>query len=438
MSNLISLVGIAVLLAIAVIFSKNRRKINLRTVIGAFLLQFGFGAFILFVPLGQKALLFISNLIGKVLSYGREGIVFLFGGLADSFNVGRMENGQFISDGSIASSGFIFVVNVLPMIVFFSSLIAVLYYLGIMQKIIAIIGGGLQKLLGTSRAESMSAAANIFVGQTEAPLVVRPFIRDMTTSELFAIMCGGLASIAGSVLAGYAGMGVPLPYLIAACFMSAPAGLLFAKILIPETEKPQSNEHLMKTFTTDEENPPANVIDAAASGASTGMQVALNVGAMLLAFIAIIALINGLLGFCGGLLGYPDLSLNQIFSWIFAPIAYVIGTPWEEAGVVGTFLGQKLAINEFVAYASFTDYLNNGAMSLSPKTQAIIAFALCGFANFSSIAILVGGLAIMAPNRRQEVARLGPYALLAGTLANLMSAAIAGLFIGLSSQQLFM
>lgn len=300
-----------------------------------------------------------------------------------------------------------------------------------MQWIIKIIGGALQKLLGTSKAESMSAAANIFVGQTEAPLIVKPYISKMTESELFAVMCGGLASIAGSVLAGYAGMGVPLTYLIAASFMAAPAGLLFAKVMIPQTQK----------FNDDIESvdleKPSNVLDAAAAGASSGMQLAMNVGAMLIAFIALIALINGILGGVGGWFGIPDLSLGLIFGWIFKPLAWIIGVPWGEAEIAGRMIGTKLAINEFVGYMEFTPYLAaDAAVQLSDKTKAIITFALCGFANFSSIAILIGGLGGMAPNRRGDIARLGIRAVIAGSLANLMSATIAGLFIGLSGAAL--
>ncbi|MDO4775992.1 MAG: NupC/NupG family nucleoside CNT transporter [Cardiobacteriaceae bacterium] len=425
MTILISLLGMVVLLAIAVLFSKNRRAISMRTVGLAFGLQFGIGALILYFPPGRKALEALSNGVAYVINYGMEGIQFLLGGLVGDkmFEV-------------FGGGGFVFAFRVLPLIIFFSSLIAVLYYLGIMQWVIRILGGALHKLLGTSRAESMSAAANIFVGQTEAPLIVKPFIKNMTQSELFAIMCGGLASIAGSVMGGLAGMGIPLPYLIAASFMAAPGGLLFAKLIIPETEKALSNEVMAVDFSDESEEAPANVIDAAARGASTGMQLAINVGAMLLAFIGLIALINGILGGIGGWFGQGDLTLAKIFGYLFAPLAWIIGAPWSEAQVAGSFIGQKLAINEFYAYAEYANYLKefvtSGAAALSPKTQAIIAFALCGFANFSSIAILVGGLSIMAPNRRKDVARLAFYALLAGTLSNLMSATIAGLFIDLS------
>ena len=406
-----SVLGIVVLLVIAVLFSNNRKAINLRTVLGALAIQIGFAALILYVPFGRDALQATANGVSNVIAYGNEGINFVFGGLADPSNV-----------------GFIFAVKVLPIIVFFSGLISVLYYLGIMQVVIKVIGGALQAALGTSKAESMSAAANIFVGQTEAPLVVRPYIKNMTQSELFAIMAGGTASIAGSVMAGYAGMGVPLTYLIAASFMAAPAGLLFAKILFPQTE--QFND---KQPETDDSEKPTNVLEAMAGGASAGMQLALNVGAMLIAFVGLIALINGILGGVGGWFGYADLTLQSIFGWIFKPLAYLIGVSWDESAIAGQMIGMKLAVNEFVGYLEFAKYLQpDTAVVLSEKTKAIITFALCGFANFSSIAILIGGIGGMAPNRRGDVARLGLKAVVAGTLANLMSATIAGLFIELS------
>ncbi len=416
MSSLISLLGIVVLLGIAYLLSNNRKAINFRTVFGALTIQVSLGAFILYVPIGRDALLAMANGVSKVISYGNEGIKFLFGALAGD-KVFEVFGGE----------GFIFAVRVLPAIVFFSALISLLYYIGIMQWVIKIIGGALQRMLGTSQAESMSAAANIFVGQTEAPLIVKPYISKMTESELFAIMCGGLASIAGSVMAGYAGMGVPLTYLIAASFMAAPAGLLFAKILYPQTET--FNDDIEKV----EMEKPSNVLDAAAAGASSGMQLALNVGAMLIAFVALIALINGMLGGIGGWIGMPDLSLGMIFGWVFRPLAWVLGVPWGEAGVAGQMIGTKLAINEFVGYKEFALYLTPDApMQLADKTKAIITFALCGFANFSSIAILIGGLGGLAPNRRGDIARLGLKAVIAGSLANFLSATIAGLFIGLS------
>jgi CNT family concentrative nucleoside transporter len=417
MSVLNSLFGMAVLIAIAVLLSSNRRAINIRTVAGAFLIQISLGALVLFVPWGRDGLLAVSEGVSKVIAYGNDGVGFLFGGLVSDqmFEV-------------FGGGGFVFALRVLPMIVFFSSLMAVLYYTGVMQIIIKVIGGFLQKVLGTSKAESMSAAANIFVGQTEAPLVVRPFIKSMTRSELFAVMSGGLASVAGSVLAGYAQMGVPLPYLIAASFMAAPGGLLFAKLLIPETEKPRSDEELVN-----EGDKPVNVIDAAAGGAVTGAQIAIAVGASLLAFVALISLVNGMIGGVGGWFGYGSLTLQTILGWLFSPLAWAIGVPWSEAGIAGSLIGQKVVVNEFVAYAEFVKYLApESAVQLSDTTKAIISFALCGFANLGSIAVLMGGLSIIAPSRRKDVAQLGFKAVVAGSLSNLMSAVIAGLFIGLS------
>ncbi|EPP6259944.1 NupC/NupG family nucleoside CNT transporter [Cronobacter sakazakii] len=425
MQILMGLVGMLALLLIAVALSSNRKAINLRTVVGAWLIQVAIGALVLYVPAGRKVLLAMSEGVANVIAYGNDGISFLFGGLVSDkmFEV-------------FGGGGFIFALRVLPVIVFFSSLIAVLYYLGIMQLVIRLLGGALRKVLKTSRTESLSATANIFVGQTEAPLVVRPYIASMTRSELFAVMCGGLASVAGSVLAGYAQMGVPLEYLIAASFMAAPGGLLFAKIIIPETETPHDAPQL--DTTQRDPDSPSNVLDAAASGASAGMQLALNVGAMLLAFVALIALLNGMLSGIGGWFNHPELSLQLILGWLFSPVAWLIGVPWDEAMVAGSFIGQKLIINEFVAYMNFGEYLKEDALVaaaglqvLSDHTKAIISFALCGFANLSSIAILIGGLGSMAPNRRHEVAQLGLKAVAAGTLSNLMSATIAGLFLAL-------
>lgn len=426
MQLIMSLVGMAVLIAIAVLFSSNRRAIKLRTVGGAFIIQVVIGAFVLYVPAGRSVLQGMSDGVSKVIGYGQDGMSFIFGGLVSDKMFELFGGG-----------GFIFALRVLPIIVFFSSLIAVLYYLGIMQLVIKVLGGGLQKVLGTSRTESLSATANIFVGQTEAPLVVRPYIATMTNSELFAVMCGGLASVAGSVLAGYAQMGVPMEYLIAASFMAAPGGLLFAKLLVPETEEARDNVNAADLVAEDER--PANIIDAAASGAASGMQLALNVGAMLLAFIALIALINGILGGIGGWFDHPELSLELILGWVFAPIAYLIGVPWSEANIAGSFIGQKVVVNEFVAFMNFGEYMKPdaevlaaGKQVLSEHTKAIISFALCGFANLSSVAILLGGLGGMAPNRRSDVARLGMKAVLAGTLSNLMSATIAGFFLTLA------
>ena len=410
MNVLMGIVGIITLITIAILMSENRKAINIRTVVVAFLLQAGLGAFVLYVPAGQSVLEGISGAVQSIIDSAQEGLNFLFGGLVGP------KMFEVFGDG-----GFVFALRVLPIIIFFSSFIAVLYYLGVMQKVITVLGGLLQKAMGTSRTESLSATANVFVGQTEAPLVVRPYIKGMTRSELFAVMVGGLASVAGSVLAGYASLGIELKYLVAASFMAAPGGLLMAKLMVPETQTP--------TNASDEDDEdsekPANVIEAAASGASSGMQLALNVGAMLLAFIGLIAVMNGLVGYIASLAGYDGITIQLILGYIFSPLAFLIGVPWHEAVQAGSFIGQKLVVNEFVAYIDFVNIKD----TLSPHTQAIVTFALCGFANLSSIAILLGGIGAMAPSRRTEIAKLGLKAVAAGSLSNLMSATIAGLFL---------
>jgi CNT family concentrative nucleoside transporter len=404
------------LLTAAVVLSADRQAIRLRTVGGALALQAGVGALALYVPAGRRILRTLSAGVQTVMDSALAGIAFLFGGLV----------GPAAEEGGL---GFIFAFEVLPLIIFFSSLIAVLYHWGVMPWLIRIIGGGLQRLLGTSRTESLSATANIFVGLTEAPLAVRPFVAGMTTSELFAVMVGGLASVAGSTLAGYAALGVELDYLLAAAFMAAPGGLLMAKILQPETGTIPDDER--EETGVPEDVPmeaPVNVVDAAATGASQGLVLAANVGAMLLAFIALIALANVLLGTVGGWAGLDALTFEAILGWLFAPVAFLVGVPWEEAAVAGGLLGQKLVLNEFVAFVN----LVGATEPLSDRARAITTFGLCGFANFASIAILLGGLGGMAPSRRGDIARLGIRAVVAASLANLMSAAIAGFFLGLS------
>ena len=402
---MISLLGVALLLCIAFALSSNRRSINWRTVGGAFAIQAAVGAFILYFEPGIQLLLKTTEFVQNIIDYSQAGIDFVFGPIGNK------------------SLGFIFAFNVLPVIIFFSSLIAVLYHLKVMNIIIRLIGGLLEKALKTSRPESMSAAANIFVGQTEAPLVVRPYIPNMTRSELFAIMVGGLASIAGSVMAGYAGMGVELKYLLAASFMAAPGGLLMAKIMQPETSEP----HNELEKTEEEKTHYANVFDAAASGAASGLQLALNVGAMLLAFVALIAMLNGIIGWAGGLVGFENLTIQEILGFLLQPLAWTLGVPWSEAQIAGSFIGQKIVVNEFIAYLDFIA----AQPELSPISQAIITFALCGFANLSSIAILMGGIGAMAPTRRKEIAQLGLKAVFAATLSNLMSAALAGFYLTL-------
>jgi CNT family concentrative nucleoside transporter len=402
---MVSLIGVALMLLIAFALSSHRKSINWRTVGGAFAIQASIGALVLYFPPGKQFLLSLTSYVENIISYSQDGITFIFGPLGNK------------------SMGFIFAFNVLPVIIFFSSLITVLYHLKIMHVIIRVIGGFLQYFLKTSRPESMSAAANIFVGQTEAPLVIKPYIPNLTRSELFAVMVGGLASIAGSVMAGYASMGVEIEYLLAASFMAAPGGLLMAKIIIPETEQVKNE----LTEKEEKDNEYANIFDAAASGAANGLHLALNVGAMLLAFIGLIALLNGLIGWGGGFFGAEDISFQVILGYVFQPIAWTLGVPWEEANIAGSFIGQKMVVNEFVAYLDFLKYQDQ----LSPITQAIVIFSLCGFANFSSIAILMGGIGAMAPTRRKEIAQLGVKTVLAATLANLMSAALAGFYLSI-------
>ena len=400
---MISLLGIALFPFIAYLLSTNRQAISLRTVLGAFALQAGLGGLILYVPFGKDLLAALADKVVVLLGYSKAGIDFLFGSLA--------------AEGA----GFVFAINVLPVIIFFSALIAVLYYLNVMQWMIKLIGGALRKLLKTSHTESMASAANIFIGQTEAPLVVRPYIATMTKSELFAVMVGGLASIAGSVMAGYAALGIEMKYLLAASFMAAPGGLMMAKIMVPETETPADPSDELD----DEMHHYVNIFDAAANGAMTGLQMAMAVGAMLLAFIALIAALNGMLGWAAALMGFEAVTIESILGYLFKPIAFLLGVPWSEANIAGGLIGQKLVLNEFVAYIAYLDI----AGALSPITQAIVVFALCGFANFSSIAILLGGLGALAPTRRDDISRLGLRALLTATLANLMSAALAGFFL---------
>ncbi|WQX03880.1 NupC/NupG family nucleoside CNT transporter [Helicobacter pylori] len=414
-SSLFSVVGMAVLFLIAWVFSGNKRAINYRTIISAFVIQVALGALALYVPLGREMLQGLASGIQSVIGYGYEGVRFLFGSLAPN------------AKGDQGIGGFIFAINVLAIIIFFASLISLLYYLKIMPLVINLIGGALQKCLGTSKAESMSAAANIFVAHTEAPLVIKPYLKSMSDSEIFAVMCVGMASVAGPVLAGYASMGIPLPYLIAASFMSAPGGLLFAKIIYPQNEAISSHADVSAEKHV-------NAIEAIANGASTGLNLALHVGAMLLAFVGMLALINGLLGVVGGFLGMEHLSLGLILGTLLKPLAFMLGIPWSQAGIAGEIIGIKIALNEFVGYMQFLPYLgDNPPLILSEKTKAIITFALCGFANLSSVAMLIGGLGSLVPKKKDFIARLALKAVLVGTLSNFMSATIAGLFIGLSA-----
>ncbi len=400
-----SIVGMAAIFGLAYLLSSDRAAINRRTIVTAFLIQLAIAALVLFVPLGGVALDKVVSGVQHVINYGNDGIDFVFG--------------TRVTD----SLGFTIAFNVLPVIVFFAALMSVLYYLGLMQRVVGTFGGWLHKLLRTSHAESVSAVSNIFVGHTDAPLVVRPYLAKMTQSELFAVMTGGCATIAGAVMMGYAQMGVDLKYLITASFMAAPGGLMMAKILVPETA-PHEDTPVEDVV---EEDRPVNIFEAIGNGAMIGMQVALAVGAMLIAFVGLIYLINGIMSGVGAWFGFEDLTLQWVLGWVFSPIAFLLGVPWEEATQAGTLIGQKLVINEFYAYASFVQIKE----TLSPYTQLVVTFALCGFSNLASIAILLGGLGAIVPSRRHDIARFGLKAVIGGTLVNLLNASLAGFFFAL-------
>lgn len=406
MSRFIGLIGIAAIILIAVIFSENRKKINWRLVGMALGLQVAFALVILKVPAGRAFFEFCSKAITKLLDFTLEGSKFLFGNLMDQ-----------------KTFGMIFALQVLPTIIFFSALMGILYYLGIMQFIVKIIAKGISKLLGTSGAETLSAVGNIFLGQTEAPLLVKPFIKDMTKSELMAIMVGGMATVAGGVMAGYVAMGINAGDLLAGSIMAAPAGLMLAKILIPETEEPKTKN----TTDISVEQTASNVVEAAANGASEGLGLALNVAAMLLAFVALIALLNYILAKLGGFVGFPELSFQWILGKIFSPLTFAMGIPSVDITTAGSLLGQKVMLNEFVAYSELARISN----TLQPKTVMILTYALCGFANISSVAIQIGGIGALAPEKKGLIAKLGFKALLGGALATCLTGTIAGVLFSI-------
>ncbi|QPQ54323.1 NupC/NupG family nucleoside CNT transporter [Allosphingosinicella flava] len=414
---LTGLAGMALILLIAFALSSNRRGIRLRVVGAAFALQAGIAVLVLYAPWGRQALAFASGGVSNLLGYANAGTAFLFGGLASD------------------PLGQNFAIQALPVIIFFAALISILYYLGVMQFVIRWIGGGLEKVTGVSKVESLCAAANIFVGQSESPLVIRPYLSTLTPSQLFTVMTVGMAGVAGTILAAYAAMGIRIDYLLAASFMAAPGGILMAKIMMPDApergdelplgDDPEAETIALAEATHDEEKP-ANIIMAASQGAQTGVKLAVAVGAMVLAFVALVALANGLLSGVGGWFGIEGLTFQRIVGYVFQPVMYLIGVPWEEAGRAGGLFGEKVVLNEFVAFIS----LGAQQGTLSPATVAIVTFALCGFANFSSIAIQMAVTGSLAPNQRPVIARLGVKALIAGSLANLMSAALAGMMIG--------
>tara|TARA_R110002096_G_scaffold5508_5_gene25747 strand:+ start:19344 stop:20564 length:1221 start_codon:yes stop_codon:yes gene_type:complete len=406
MSDYIGIVGIAVILGIAFLFSSNRKAINLRIVGAAFALQVVIAVIVLYWEKGRAAIAVMSDGVMAVIGFSKAGIDMVFGPLADTQVV-----------------GFSFAINVLPIIIFFSALMSVLYHLRVMEWVVKLVGGFLHKVIGTGAVESMNAAANVFVGQTEAPLAVRPYLKGLTEAQMFAVMVSGLASIAGTVLAGYALMGAELRYLLAAAFMAAPGGLLMAKIVMPDDKVVSSaaQERLVM-----EKSHHKNLILAAASGTTDGLRLAANIGAMLIAFVALIALFNGLVGWVSGWFGY-SLTLQAILGWVFSPLMYLLSVPWAEAQAAGALFGEKLILNEFVAFSHLNEYL----AGMSDRTVAVVTFSLCGFANLSSIAILLGGLGVLVPEKRDLIGQLGLKAVLAGSLSNLMSAALAGLLLTL-------
>ena len=402
----IGLLGVAAILVIAVAFSAKRSAINPRVVATAFALQVAVAALVLYVPPGRAVIAVMASGVEALLGYADAGIDMVFGPLASD------------------EIGSIFAVRVLPVIVFFAALMSVLYHLGIMQRVVMGIGWALQKVIGTKPLESFNAAANIFVGQSEAPIVIKPYLDTLTRPQLFAIMVSGMASVSGTVLAAYAQLGISVDYLLAASFMSAPGGLLMAKIIMPDgaiPDEPITPLGEVKIPKGEHDN----IILAAAKGAQDGVMLAVNVAAMLIAFISLIALANGLLGMFGAWARIDDLTIQKILGYVFAPLMALLNIPWSEARDAGAIFGEKVILNEFVAYVT----LSGVQESLSAKTTAVLTFALCGFANLSSIAILLGGLGSLIPERMPQIARFGLRAVAAGSLSNLMSAALAGLMI---------
>ena len=415
------LFGLAVLLGIAWLFSNNKRAVDWKLIGTGITLQVAFAALVLLVPGGRDVFDWLGQGFVKILSFVNEGSSFIFGSLLD-----------------VPKNGFIFAFQVLPTIIFFSALMGVMYHLNIMQAVVRVMAWAITKVMRVSGAETTSVCASVFIGQTEAPLTVRPYIPKMTQSELITMMIGGMAHIAGGVLAAYVGMlggGDPVAqafyakHLLAASIMAAPATLVISKLLVPETGTPLTRG----TVKMEVEKTSSNIIDAAAGGAADGLKLALNIGAMLLAFIALIALLNAPLTWLGEVTGLAQAigkptNLATIFGYVLAPIAWVIGTPWADATTVGSLIGQKVVINEFVAYLQLSEIIkgNVAGVALSDEGRLIATYALCGFANFSSIAIQIGGIGGLAPDRRHDLAKFGLRAVLGGTIATLMTATIAG------------
>jgi CNT family concentrative nucleoside transporter len=410
------LVGVIVILAVALLFSRNRRAIRWRTVAWAFALQLAFAFVVLYWEQGKNALERFSNGVSRAIGYADQGSAFLFGWLAGPQDALGQKLG-------VPIGGFIFAFKVLPLIIFICAFFSILYHFGIIQRIVQAMAWVMQRTMKVSGAEALCVAANVFIGQTEAPVMIAPYIPRMTTSELLTMMTGGMAHVSGAVMLAYVTMGAPLNYLITASVMAAPGTFLIAKILWPETEEPVTmGEVRMKVEKTS-----ANFIDAAAAGASQGMTLVLNISAMLIAFVALVAMANGFLGWAGGLFGATGFSLQTIFGWVLAPVAFVMGTPKADIPIVANLIANKTVINEFFAFSMMKDVVGQ----LSDKGRLVATFALCGFANFSSIGIQIGGIGGLAPTRKSDLARLGMRALLAGSLVSFMTASIAGVLFEL-------
>ena len=406
------LLGAAVILSIAYAASTNRRAIRWTTVAWGVGLQVVFALVVLKTAAGQQVFATLGEGINRLLGFAGVGSAIVFGPLGSAQVWGRAMTNVFGNEG--AQYAVVFAFQVLPTIIFIAALFAVLYYFGVMQIIVRLFAVLMHRVMHASGAESLNVAASIFMGQTEAPLTIRPYLPEMTESELMTVMTSGMAHISGGIMAAYILFGMEAKHLLTAVIMTAPGTIMMAKMLVPETEVPKT----MGTVRLEFKRTDVNVIDAAGRGTSEGLQLALNVGAMLISFLALVALINALLGLV-------HLSLEQIFGWLFAPIAWAMGVPWRDAPTVGNLLGTRMALNEFVAYSK----LGPMKASLDPKSFTIATFALCGFANFSSIGIQIGGIGALAPNRRHDLARLGLRAMFAGTLANFMTATIAGFLL---------
>ena len=424
MDRLIGILGIFSILGIAYLFSNNRKKIDFKLILWGISLQIFFALLILKVPGGKSIFDIIDSIIKKILEFSVDGSKFLFGNLANEDMFGPWRE-NFPNDGTWPGFGFQFAFLVLPTVIFFSSIMSVLYHVGIMQKIIKFISKIMQKTMGTSGAETASISANIFVGQTEAPLVVKPFISKMTKSELTAIMTGGFATVAGGVMAAYVLMlNKVIPgiagHLMAASIMSAPAALVIAKIIYPETSTPETSKNNIKLSKVSDES---NFLEAIGNGASEGMKLALNIAAMLIAFLSIIALVNWLLSLIP--IGDTVLTIELILGYLFMPLAYLMGAPWSESHILGSLMGQKLVLTEFIAFGN----LASMSTEISERTATIGAYALCGFANFASIGIQLGGIGSIAPDRKKDLAKTVTKAMIGGALASWLTATIAGIII---------